>query len=167
VKTCPYQEAFERIQGEYLEMPGMRLTPAQVERRSGLDRATCTCVLEGLVQAKFLYVGPNNTYARCIGTRSVERAVREPLTNRRSELATLSPLRRYDQVGATFANGMSPSPRAATQRRYTDDRAKLSQVLSRKVAQPRYIGGTAHDREEDVTACPAGRPSTFSGRMGD
>jgi hypothetical protein len=46
----------------------MRLTPAQVERLSGLDRTTCRCVLEDLVRAKFLYVGPHNTYARVIGT---------------------------------------------------------------------------------------------------
>ena len=69
MKTLPYHQAFERIRGEYLEMPGMRLTPAQVERLSGLDRATCTRVLDDLVQAKFLYVGPDKSYARCIHRR--------------------------------------------------------------------------------------------------
>ena len=68
MRTLPYQQAFERIRSEFLEMPGMRLTPAQVERLSGLDRATCTCVLEDLVRAKFLFVGPDKTYARLLGT---------------------------------------------------------------------------------------------------
>jgi DNA-binding IclR family transcriptional regulator len=69
MKTLPYQQAFDRIRGEYLEMPGMRLTPAQVERLSGLDRATCTRVLEDLVRAKFLDVGPDKSYARSVKSR--------------------------------------------------------------------------------------------------
>jgi DNA-binding IclR family transcriptional regulator len=69
MKTLPYRQALERIQGEYLEMPGLRLTPTQVERLSGLDRATCTRVLEDLVRTKFLYVGPDKSYARFIDSR--------------------------------------------------------------------------------------------------
>ena len=34
MNTLPYQEAFERIRAEFLEMPGMRLTPEQVEQLS-------------------------------------------------------------------------------------------------------------------------------------
>ena len=37
-----YQQAFARIRAEYLEMPGMRLTAAQVHRLSGVDISTCT-----------------------------------------------------------------------------------------------------------------------------
>jgi hypothetical protein len=64
MNTLPYQEAFERIRAEFLEMPGMRLTPEQVERLSGVDRAVCKCVLDDLVRAKFLGMLPNGSYGR-------------------------------------------------------------------------------------------------------
>ncbi len=43
-----------RIQGEYLEMPGLRLTPAQAQRLWGLDRSQCETLLKVLVDAQFL-----------------------------------------------------------------------------------------------------------------
>jgi hypothetical protein len=62
--TSPYQTAFHRIRAEYVEMPGMRLTAAQVERLSGVDATTCRVVLDDLVRAKFLHAGSDGTYAR-------------------------------------------------------------------------------------------------------
>ena len=59
-----YQQAFARIRAEYLEMPGMRLTAAQVHRLSGVDISTCTLVLDDLVRAKFLQSAPNGSYVR-------------------------------------------------------------------------------------------------------
>ena len=44
----------QRIQGEFTEMPGLRLTPAQAQRLWGLDRTMCEQLLEVLVKAKFL-----------------------------------------------------------------------------------------------------------------
>jgi hypothetical protein len=64
MNTLPYQQAFERIQSEFLEMPGMRLTAEQVERLSGVPRATCKCVLDDLVRAGFLRNGANGSYGR-------------------------------------------------------------------------------------------------------
>jgi hypothetical protein len=64
VNTIAYQQAFERIRAEFLEMPGMRLSPAQVERLSGVDRAVCTCVLDDLVRAGFLCGTANGSYGR-------------------------------------------------------------------------------------------------------
>jgi hypothetical protein len=32
MNKLPYQQVFERIRAEFTEMPGMRLTPQQVER---------------------------------------------------------------------------------------------------------------------------------------
>lgn len=52
----PYRQAFERIRAEYVEMPGMRLTAAQVQRLSGVDISICAVVLEDLVRAQFLHV---------------------------------------------------------------------------------------------------------------
>jgi len=64
MNTLPYQQAFERIRAEFTEMPDMRLTPAQVERLSGVQRAICKCVLDDLVRAGFLQTSPNGRYGR-------------------------------------------------------------------------------------------------------
>jgi hypothetical protein len=61
----PYEQAFNRIRAEYMEMPGMRLTPEQVERLSGVNRSVCRLVLDDLVRAQFLAMAVDGTYARC------------------------------------------------------------------------------------------------------
>lgn len=43
-----------RVCGEFLEMPGMALTPEQAQRLWGLDEQTCREVLSYLVDAHFL-----------------------------------------------------------------------------------------------------------------
>lgn len=43
-----------RIQGEFLEMPGLRLTPAQAQRLWGLTRLECESIMHVLVDAQFL-----------------------------------------------------------------------------------------------------------------
>ena len=48
------EELFRRVQGEFLEMPGLRLTQPQACRLWGLDRETCGTLLSRLVDAKFL-----------------------------------------------------------------------------------------------------------------
>jgi hypothetical protein len=53
-----------RLRSEYIEMPGLRLTPEQVQRLCGIDRAVCEAVLDMLVAAQFLDVTANRTYAR-------------------------------------------------------------------------------------------------------
>jgi hypothetical protein len=60
----PYEQVFERIRAEFLEMPGMRLTPAQVERLAGVDRSICQSVLDDLVRAGFLCTSENGSYGR-------------------------------------------------------------------------------------------------------
>jgi hypothetical protein len=50
----PFDDVARRVQGEYREMPGLRLTPAQAQRLWGLDRAACDALLGALVDAKFL-----------------------------------------------------------------------------------------------------------------
>ena len=54
----------ERIRGEFLEMPGLRLTFAQVQRLSGLEPTLCRAMLGALVDAKFLQVRLDGAYAR-------------------------------------------------------------------------------------------------------
>jgi hypothetical protein len=58
------EELRERIRGEYLEMPGLRLTLAQMQRLSGVEGALCQVVLSALVDEKFLCVTPMGAYAR-------------------------------------------------------------------------------------------------------
>ena len=47
-------DVLRRVRGEYIEMPGLRLTTAQAQRLWGLDRASCDALLAALVDAKFL-----------------------------------------------------------------------------------------------------------------
>jgi hypothetical protein len=43
-----------RIREEFREMPGLRLTPAQATRLWGLERDTCTAVIDRLVASDYL-----------------------------------------------------------------------------------------------------------------
>jgi hypothetical protein len=53
-----------RVQCEFLEMPGLRLTEPQVQRLSGLDPAYCAAVLRALVDAGFLMRTPDGFFMR-------------------------------------------------------------------------------------------------------
>jgi hypothetical protein len=53
-----------RICGEYLEMPGLRLTCRQAQRLWAIDEQTCVQILESLTQEKFLYRRDDGTYGR-------------------------------------------------------------------------------------------------------
>lgn len=53
-----------RVRGEYLEMPGLRLTLSQVQRLSGLDMVTSTFVLTVLEETGFLRRMPDGTFVR-------------------------------------------------------------------------------------------------------
>ena len=57
-------EALRRVKGEYLEMPGLRLTIAQAQRLWGLDRAVCDALLGALVEAKFLLRTRDGAFVR-------------------------------------------------------------------------------------------------------
>jgi hypothetical protein len=54
----------QRVCGEFLEMPGLRLTCKQAQRLWGLDEPTCRQLLEYLVGAGFLRPSGNGMYAR-------------------------------------------------------------------------------------------------------
>jgi hypothetical protein len=53
-----------RAQGEYHEMPGLKLTEDQAQRLWGLDDRTCALVLTALVEQQFLRRTPAGTYLR-------------------------------------------------------------------------------------------------------
>jgi len=62
-------DVLQRIQGEYAEMPGLRLTPAQAQRLWGLERDVCDALLGALVDAKFLSQTRDGAYVRMEGAR--------------------------------------------------------------------------------------------------
>ena len=52
--TQTSDDVLRRVQGEFLEMPGLRLTRAQAQRLWRLDERACAEVLNVLVNARFL-----------------------------------------------------------------------------------------------------------------
>ncbi len=62
--TPPIEELLLRVQGEFLEMPGLRVTEAQARRLWGLDAATCSTLLSALIEAGFLFRTPDGAFVR-------------------------------------------------------------------------------------------------------
>ena len=60
----PHDDALTRIRAEYLEMPGLRLTPAQAQRLCGVELVLCETLLAALVNEKFLCMKPDGQYMR-------------------------------------------------------------------------------------------------------
>jgi hypothetical protein len=58
------QDVLTRLRAEFLEMPGLRLTPEQVQRLCGVERMMCQVVLDRLVNEKFLSANSDGHYAR-------------------------------------------------------------------------------------------------------
>ena len=62
--VCEVDDVLLRVRGEYLEMPGLRLTPAQAQRLWGLDAMAAQSVIQALVDARFLRRRPDGTFVR-------------------------------------------------------------------------------------------------------
>ena len=73
----PLNEQIDRIQSEYREMPGLRLTFEQMLRLWMLDRRTGRVLLKRLLDARFLEATSDGQYVRCDS--------REPIAQRRRE----------------------------------------------------------------------------------
>jgi hypothetical protein len=65
-------DVLQRIQGEYVEMPGLRLTAAQAQRLWGLERDVCDALLGALVDAKFLVRTRDGAFIRLEGARPMQ-----------------------------------------------------------------------------------------------
>ena len=61
------QDVVRRIRGEFLEMPGLRLTPQQAKRLWRLDDTSCEAVLGALVDARFLAKTSDGAFVRVDG----------------------------------------------------------------------------------------------------
>lgn len=59
-----YHKLVERVRSEFLEMPGLTLTPAQAARLWGLDPKSCQYVINALVDSTFLRWTPSGTVVR-------------------------------------------------------------------------------------------------------
>ena len=63
--SCAYadvESALDTILGGYAHVPGLRLTREQVCRLWTLDETRCQGMLDALVDAGFLRVGPDRVY---------------------------------------------------------------------------------------------------------
>lgn len=54
----------QRVQAEFLEMPGLRLTVPQARRFWGLEEELCDAILSTLVEARFLRRTRDGAFAR-------------------------------------------------------------------------------------------------------
>lgn len=78
------QESFDailrRIQGEFLEMPGLRLTLVQAQRLWNLDLLVCEALLDALVDARFLMRVRGDAFVQALpSTRPLSPAGRRPV----------------------------------------------------------------------------------------
>ena len=62
-------EVLQQIQGEFVEMPGLRLTAAQARRLWSLDGDDCAALLGSLVDARFLEQTGDGAFVRSKGAR--------------------------------------------------------------------------------------------------
>ena len=70
------EEVLRRVQCEFLEMPGLRLTSPQARRLWGLEAATCDALLGALVDAKFLFKTRDGAFMRVEHAAPVKAALR-------------------------------------------------------------------------------------------
>jgi hypothetical protein len=70
-------DVLRRVQGEFLEMPGLRVTEAQARRLWGLDAASCDALLGTLVDAKFLFRTRDGAFMRVESATPVKASLRQ------------------------------------------------------------------------------------------
>jgi hypothetical protein len=83
-------DVIERLRAEFVEMPDLRLSSAQVERLCGVEHTMCQPILDALVDAKFLCRKPGGIYARLTD---------ESVPRERPSIEPLSPLPSTDGPG--------------------------------------------------------------------
>ena len=58
------RDVLQRAQGEYRDMPGLKLTEAQAQRLLGIDCDTCAVILSTLIERRFLKRTSKGLYVR-------------------------------------------------------------------------------------------------------
>ena len=69
---CANEDVLQRVRGEFLEMPGMRLTEAQARRLWNLDAESCQALLSALVDSKFLFQTRDGAFRRVENARPLQ-----------------------------------------------------------------------------------------------
>jgi len=85
VVTAPRPAADDvarRVQSEFLEMPGLRVTEAQARRLWGLDVTACSAVLDALIDAGFLFRTRSGCFMR-VESAMPDLAAQRPAFSRR------------------------------------------------------------------------------------
>jgi transcriptional regulator of acetoin/glycerol metabolism len=132
--TAITDRLLERVHGEFLEMPGLRLTCQQAQRLWGLDGQTCRKLLEYLVDTKFLWRPGHGMYARqtdgpVAGThrRMAKAALDTPgLANMKEARGLVRGMRTAPLPAASAATPSSTEVRAATSRDNQDDDVRIA-----------------------------------------
>jgi hypothetical protein len=75
-RTQTSDEVLRRVESEFLEMPGLRLTEPQARRLWGLDVASCNALLGALVEAKFLFKTRDGAFMRVEHAAPMKAALR-------------------------------------------------------------------------------------------
>jgi hypothetical protein len=60
----PPRDPLRTIRGEFLEIPGLRLTRSQIQQLWGLSDRVCAAVLSALLQERFLRLTTDSRYVR-------------------------------------------------------------------------------------------------------
>ena len=61
---APADALLRRLQAEFLEMPGLKLTKAQAQKLWALDSTSCATLLETLVEVNFLWRTRDGAFMR-------------------------------------------------------------------------------------------------------
>ena len=59
-----FEAVLRRVRAEFVEMPGLRLTPAQAIRLWGVERDLCHAVINALIDSAFLRWTPAGALVR-------------------------------------------------------------------------------------------------------
>lgn len=71
-------DVLRRVQGEFLEMPGLRLTEPQARRLWNLDQQSCELLLGVLVEEHFLFKTRDGAFMRADHATPVKASLRSP-----------------------------------------------------------------------------------------
>ena len=109
-----WRHAFTRIQVEYIEMPDLKLTLAQIRRLCDLPEELCEPAVAALLQAGFLWRAPDGKFVR----RALGRAGREisesDVDPRASFFALDRSAGRRFAMNRRVARTLRPAPRSNT-----------------------------------------------------
>ena len=63
-----FETILRRVRAEFVEMPGLLLTPAQATRLWGLERDVCHAVIDALISTSFLRWTTTGALTRTAGS---------------------------------------------------------------------------------------------------